>query len=253
MDFGEMFRVMRRRWFISVPALLLTMVATVGMYAAWPTSYSSEVQLSLLSSRSVAQSQGDAGNPYLAFTAGLDSVVDILGRNLSSDQAVAQLHALGVTYPYTAGIAQNAQGPFLAIDVTGHSRAQITRSMPVIVAFAQQRLAQMQNASSAPKNSLIQAVLIAPPSTPMPVLKTKIELVAAVAVIGLVCSFLFCFIVDNSLNRRRILRNESSADAAGDGRSVQTSDPSTGVQAQGGREARSDHSLLEASKATRTR
>ena len=217
MDFGEMFRVMRRRWYVVIPALLLTIVATAGVYVAWPTSYRSEVQLSLLASRSVAQSQGDAGNPYLAFTPGLDSVVDILGRNLSSNDSVAQLRALGVTYPYTAGIATNAQGPFLAIDVTGHNAAEITRSMPVIVSFTQRRLAEMQSASSAPKDTQIQAVLIAPPSTPAPVTKTKIELVAAVAVLGLVFSFLLSFIVDNLINQRR-LRKSGATDQPARGR-----------------------------------
>ena len=217
MNFGEILRVMRRRWYVAVPALLLTIAATAGMYVGWPTKYKSEVQLSLLASRSVAQAQGDAGNPYLAFTPGLDSVVDILARNLSSDQSAAQLQALGVTYPYTAGIAANAQGPFLAIDVTGRNRAEIMRSMSILVAFAQRRLAQMQNASSAPKDTLVQAVLIAPPNTPTPVLKTKIELVAAVAVLGLVCSFLLCFIAENILNRRRLHKSGVTDDLARDG------------------------------------
>jgi hypothetical protein len=217
MNFGEIFHVMRRRWYVAIPALLLTLVATAGMYVGWPTTYKSEVQLSLLASRSVAQAQGDAGNPYLAFTPGLDSVVDILARNLSSDQSAAQLQALGVTYPYTAGIAANAQGPFLAIDVTGKNRAGITQSMPILVAFAQRRLAEMQNASSAPKDTLVQAVLIAPPSAPTPVTKTKIELVAAVAVLGLVCSFLLCFIAENMLNRRRLAKYGSPDDLARNG------------------------------------
>ena len=217
MNFGEIFRAMRRRWYIAIPALLLTIVATAGVYKVWPTKYKSEVQLSLLPSREVAQSQGDDGNPYLAFTPGLDSVVDILGRNLSSSQSAAQLQALGVTYPYTAGIAANAQGPFLAIDITGKSRAKISQFMPIIVAFTQQRLAQMQQASAAPKNTEIVAIQIAPPSTPAPVLKTKIELVAAVAIAGLVCTFLLCFIADNILNQRRLRKYGDAGELARNG------------------------------------
>jgi uncharacterized protein involved in exopolysaccharide biosynthesis len=202
MDFGEMFRLLLRRWFIAVPLLLITLAGTAGIYKAWPTKYQSQVQLTLLSSRSVASAQGNAGNPYLDFTPAMDAVVDLLSRNLSSDQSATQLQALGVTYPYTAGIASNAQGPFLAIIVTGHSPAVIMQQLPIIVKFAQQRLAEIQRASSAPKTSLIQLVLIAPPNSPTKVLKTKIELVAAVFVIGLICSFLFTFVADNILSRR---------------------------------------------------
>jgi capsular polysaccharide biosynthesis protein len=215
MDFGEMFRLLLRRWFIAVPLLLITLVGTAGTYKAWPTKYQGQVQLTLLSSRSVASAQGNAGNPYLDFTPAMDSVVDLIARNLSSDQSASQLQALGVTYPYTAGIASNAQGPFLAITVTGRKPAVIMQQLPIIVKFAQQRLAEIQRASSAPKNSLIQLILIAPPNSPTKVLKTKIEIVAAVFVIGLICSFLFTFIANNILSRRdRPQRRNGHATAA---------------------------------------
>lgn len=202
MDFGEMLRVVLRRWYVSVPVLLLTIVATVGMYRVWPTTYQSQIQLTLLDSRNVASQQGNAGNPYLDFNPSLDAVVDLMGRNLSSDQSASQLKALGMTNPYTAGIAQNAQGPFLAIVVTGHSPAKIIQAMPIIVTFARQRLAEMQKASAAPANSLIQLIPIAPASSPTKVLKTKFEIVAGVAILGLLCAFLLTFISDNVLNQR---------------------------------------------------
>jgi capsular polysaccharide biosynthesis protein len=218
MDLREMFSMLLRRWFVLVPALLLTFAGTSVVYAKWPTEYQSEVQLTLLTSRNDAVKEGDAGNPYLAFTTALDAVVDLMGRNLSSDQSINQLKSLGVTDAYTAGIADNAQGPFLAIDVTGKNRAEIMRSMPIIIAFAQRKLAQMQDASAAPKNSLIQMTLIAPPSTPTPVLKTKIELVAGIAVIGLVCSFLLCFVADSILSQRASPRRQRRTDAPADRR-----------------------------------
>jgi hypothetical protein len=213
MDFGEMFRTLGRRWWVTVPALILTLVATAGVYKVWPTTYQSQMQLTLLDSRSVASQQGSAGNPYLDFTVSLDAVVDLLGRDLSSDQSVNQLKALGVTDTYSAGIAVNAQGPFLAIIVQGHSPAGIERSMPIIVNFAKQQLAALQTASSAPKNSLIQLVPIAPADTPTKVLKTKIELVAGVAVLGLVCTFLLAFIIDNVLTQRTARRKQYGSPA----------------------------------------
>ena len=39
MDFGEMLRVLRRRWIIAVVGGLLTVVATLGAYKAWPNKY----------------------------------------------------------------------------------------------------------------------------------------------------------------------------------------------------------------------
>jgi hypothetical protein len=111
----------------------------------------------------------------------------------------------------------------LAIDITGRSQAKIAEFMPILVKFAQQRLAQMQDASSAPKNTLIEAVLIAPPSTPAPVLKTKIELVAAVAILGLVCTFLLSFIADNVLAQRRLRKYGDSGIPARSGQDLRPS------------------------------
>ena len=48
MDFGEIFRILRRRWRVAVPALLLTVIATVGVYLAWPTTYQSSAEITLL-------------------------------------------------------------------------------------------------------------------------------------------------------------------------------------------------------------
>lgn len=213
MDFGEMFKIIRRRWLISVPAFALSLIVICGAWVALPTKYQSQIQLTLLDSRSVASAQGNAGNPYLDFSPALDAVVDLLARNLSSDQSISQLKALGVTYPFTAGIATNAQGPFLALVVTGRSKVKIEQSIPIIVNFARQRLTAMQQASSAPESTLIQLVPIAPASAPTHVLKTKVEVVAGVGIICLVGSILLTFIVDTTLTRRARRRTYPEAKA----------------------------------------
>ena len=46
-------------------------------------------------------------------------MASILAGNVSSDQAVQQLHAQGVTYAYTAEVPKFAAGPFLQITVIG--------------------------------------------------------------------------------------------------------------------------------------
>jgi len=203
MDFGEMFRAIRQQWIVAAVAVLLTLVVTVGAYLAWPNKYQSVAQITLVGSTSLATQTGNGNNAYLT-VGNLTPMAGILETNLSSDQAVKQLKALGVTEPYTVQVPPFATGPFLAITVTGTNKAEITRSVWTIINFSARRLIQLQTNTSIPipKKSLIQAQVIAQPTAPARVLKTKIEVVAGVAVVGIVLSFLLIFGLENARMRR---------------------------------------------------
>ena len=82
MDFGEMLRILRRRWIIAVVGGLLTVAATLGAYKAWPNKYQLTDEITLIGSKSMANAAGNGGNPYLA-VADLDPVASILAGNVS--------------------------------------------------------------------------------------------------------------------------------------------------------------------------
>ena len=136
-------------------------------------------------------------------------MASILASNLSSQQAVQQLSALGVTDTLTAEVPPFAAGPFVTLSLAGKNPAVIRQSMPVVIRFAQQRLRALQENGSirTPPKGLIGATIIAQPSTPAPVLKRKIELTAGVAALGLMAFFLLSF----SAEARAIRRHEESA------------------------------------------
>jgi uncharacterized protein involved in exopolysaccharide biosynthesis len=66
MDFGEMLRILRRRWIVATVGVLLTLVATAGAYIAWPNKYQSTDEITLVGSKSMANATGNGGNPYLS-------------------------------------------------------------------------------------------------------------------------------------------------------------------------------------------
>ncbi len=165
MDFGEMLRVLRRRWIVATVGVLLTLVATLGAYKAWPNEYQTTAQITLVGSKSMADAVGNGGNPYLS-VADLDPVASILAGNVASDQAVQQLHALGVTDAYTVVVPQFAAGPFLQITVTGKSAAEVTQQLPIVMRFTDQRMTQLQQETAipTPPNAIITTQTIVPPS-----------------------------------------------------------------------------------------
>jgi hypothetical protein len=215
MDFGEMLRVLARRWRVTAPGLILAAILTTAMWVVSPTTYQSVAVLTLISSQSISSSPGGGHNPYVSVSA-LFPLASILATNLSSEQAAQQLKALGVEQAYTAQVPAGAAGPFIALTVTGKDRPAIVRSMPMVIKFAEQELKQLQLEASATmqKKSFVGATVIAEPSAPAPVLKSKIERVASVGIIGLVVLFLLCFSAEGRARRRENDRRRQARDDA---------------------------------------
>lgn len=192
---------------MSVPALLLTVLATVAMYQLWPTKYQSNAELTLIGPQSLASQPGSGNNVYLE-TANLVPVTGILTSYLSSGSALEKLYALGVTDSFTASVPAFAAGPFVEITLTGKDPAIIRQSMPIAMNFVEQQLEFLQETGSVrtPAKGLIRSLVIAQPSAPSPVLKTKTELVAGIAISGLILLLLLSFSAE-----ARAIRHSHSA------------------------------------------
>ena len=171
-------------------------------YTALPTKYESQVQLTMLPPPKISNEAGNYGNPYLAFGTNLSVDVDFLTRNLTSDAAAQQLAKLGMTDAYTAAFANNALGPFMLLTVTGQHRERIAQATQILVSFAEQRWRALQLASYAPPGSIVGLQEIAPPSNPTPAKKTKIEVVAGLAIGGIVLTVMLGVIADTVIRRR---------------------------------------------------
>jgi len=203
MDFGEIFRVLRRWWPISVTLLLVTVVATGATYAKWPKTYESVAEITLLTPKAVADQPGSVNNPYLG-VGGLGPMASILATSLSSGQSAQQLQALGVTDSFSAGVPAFAAGPFISFSLTGHNPQVIQKSMPIIISFAETSLKNLQinRIQPIPNDAFITSVVIAEPSTPRQIKKQRIEVMAGVAIFGLLAVFLVSFGAEAIARRR---------------------------------------------------
>ncbi len=216
MSIRELIRICRRQWIILSLALMISIIAIVGAYVLVPVKYQSQAQMTMLNSEAVTNQMGDLGNPYLSFSQTLSADVDLLTRLLVSDSSARQLAAEGVTDSYTAAFANNALGPFMQLTVTGKNKAHVLSSLDTLVAYAQQSWYSLQRASNAPPKTIIRLDTITPPSSPAPVKKTKIELVAGVAVGSIIISLILVTVVDNRRGKRRYREMANSAHASTD-------------------------------------
>jgi uncharacterized protein involved in exopolysaccharide biosynthesis len=203
MDFGAMFRVLLRRWRVTAPVLFLGVLVVIGLYVKVPISYQSQAEIALIGSPSTEVTPGSGNNPYLDLGI-LDPWASILASNLSSDQSAQELQSLGVTDSFTAQVPASAAGPFVDLSLEDHSQTAISQSWPTVVRFAEEHLLQLQKDSTVkiPARGLIQATVIAAPSTPKPVLKRKLELVAGAAVLSLIAMLVLSFIAEAKAVRR---------------------------------------------------
>jgi capsular polysaccharide biosynthesis protein len=214
-DLGEILRVMRSRWYIVLPMVLLAIGLGAGVYVKVPTTYTTYTMVSLLSSQSDTKSATQGlDNPFLNFNDSLVATADFLGRRLESTDIELQLRQAGVTEKYTVSLPENAQGPFLTITLTGTDKDHMLTSAATLAQFADTTLVKIQEQNAVSSRDQIRLTQVIPPQKPAAALKKKLELVI-VAVGGTIAlTFVLTFIVESVSRRRRSGGEPEASDAS---------------------------------------
>ncbi|WP_200886605.1 YveK family protein [Phaeacidiphilus oryzae] len=194
MDLAEIWRVMRRRWYVLVPGLLLTAVLAVGLQVLLPAKYQSQSTVELLNSQKATAAFD--GNPFLSTQVSLTGMADSLARALGSDGSAAELKSRGLTGGYQAKIADNAQGPLLWLTTSGSDRSRVLSADRLLTDYAAERLREFQTQQSVPPAAMIRMTVIVPPQAPVAQTKTRIEYLVLAALAGLVLSLVATFFVE---------------------------------------------------------
>ncbi|MEU2392331.1 chain length determinant protein [Streptomyces sp. NPDC007369] len=194
MDLAEIWRVMRRRWYVLLPGLLITAALTTGVYLLVPVEYRSQSTVTLLNSKKATVAFD--GNPFLSTQASLTGMADGLARNLNSDDSKAGLRAQGLTGAYEAKIADNAQGPFMWLTVTGTNPAAVLESDRILTAYAEKRLQEFQAQQQVAPEALIRMATIVPPQKPEPQTKSRLQYLVMAGALGFVLSLVATFFVE---------------------------------------------------------
>lgn len=194
MDLAEIGRVMRRRWYVLLPGLLLTAALAAAVHLLVPVEYRSQSTVSLLNSPKATVAFD--GNPFLSTQASLTGMADGLARNLNSDGSAAELKAMGVTGLHEAKIADNAQGPFMWLSVTGTDPAAVLKSDQLLTQYAEKRLKEFQTQQSVAPEAMIRMTTIVPPQKPEPQTKTRLQYLVMAGALGLVLSLVATFFVE---------------------------------------------------------
>lgn len=194
MDLAEIWRVMRRRWYVLLPGLLITAALVAGVHLVVPVTYRSQSTVTLLNSQKATVAYD--GNPFLSTQASLTGMADGLARNLNSDASLADLKELGVTGTPEAKIADNALGPFVWLIVTGSDPDRVLESDRKLTAYAEKRLAEFQAKQNVAPDAMIRMATIVPPQEPVAETKTRLQYLVMAGGLGLVLSMVAAFYVE---------------------------------------------------------
>ena len=194
MDLAEIVRVMRRRWYVLLPGLLLAAGLVFAVTVLVPVTYQSQSTVVLLNSQKATQAYD--GNPFLSTQTSLTGMADSLARNLNSDDSLRDLKARGAKGTFAAKLADNAQGPLMWLTVTGTDKDSVLSSDKILTAYAKERLDQFQKEQSVAPKAMIRMTTIVPPQNPVAQTKTRLEYMVMAGGLGLVLTLAGAFYVE---------------------------------------------------------
>jgi hypothetical protein len=203
---------MRRRWYVLLPGLLLTIGLTVGVAVTVPVTYQSQSTVVLLNSEKATKAYD--GNPFLSTQTSLTGMADSLARNLNSDASLRELKSRGATGTFESKLADNAQGPLMWLTVTGTDKKAVLKSDRILTAYADERLVEFQRQQKVTTNASIRMMTIVAPQNPAAQTKTRLEYMVMVGALGLVLSLVATFYVEARRRPRTPVEPEEPAQPA---------------------------------------
>ncbi|MEV4569171.1 hypothetical protein AB0K12_35825 [Nonomuraea sp. NPDC049419] len=225
MDFWATVTVLFRRWYVTVPAFLLTVAAALGVYAVAPKTFVSTSALVLTlpvtggSLPSDPKFPNPRTNPLVSFDQGLSMTSSILIQALNTPRAAAEAGVPPggeVTLKVTSG-GTNPElmpaTPFIVITCEAPSAEQARSIVVKVTELAARELRARQQQVKAPPATYVSATVVVPPTEPD---EKKGSRMRSAVVTGALAFFvsLFAAFAAESFARHRLARRRTRAASA---------------------------------------
>jgi hypothetical protein len=234
MDFWGTVRVLRRRWYIALPAVLLTGVLALSVYITVPTRYESSGVLVLTSpaaggrySEKTKPEDVVRVNPLLQFDGSLTTTAQILTQILGDPKTAEELAGEGSTAVYTANTGP-VGGPLLFITTEADSAETAEGLVGKVLEKTVAELAAQQKALSAPEQTFITAQVLVKPTTASAKIGGKVRYVGAATVVLLLLTLASTFAADSILLKAKRRKDGKDKDAKDPAPSEKDTTPAPG-------------------------
>ena len=218
MDFWGTVRVLRRRWYIALPAVLLTGILALYVYISVPTRYESSGVLVLTSpaagGRYTANTKPEdvvRVNPLLQFDGSLTTTAQILTQVLGDPKTAEELAGKGSTSVYTANTGP-VGGPLLFITTESDSAESAEGLVGKVLEKTVAELAAQQKALNAPEQTFITAQVLVKPTTASAKIGGKVRYVGAATVVLLLLTLASTFAADSIMLKAKRRKDKEAKD-----------------------------------------
>lgn len=217
---------LRRRWPLTVLAVLGVIGLTFATFSVVKPSYETKASVVLLPPKGGA---AQTLNPYLAL-GNLGAAVDVLAGTMNTQTVRDQLTKGAPSTEFAVTRDPSASAPFLQIDVTSPDAAQAMRVMRELVALTPQKLQAMQDKASVDSPAYITTSVVSEDPKPQVVQKTRVRLTAATGLASMIIFLTLVLTLDDWLVRRN---KAQGGDSSGTGaKGGESSHNGTGARKQ---------------------
>ena len=211
MDITRVIATLKRRWYLALVLVLVTIVGTaLGVQRVGPTYHAGATILLLPPTGDDQGASGKApGNPYLELQ-GLSPARDILVREMTSKTREVELADVYPTASYGMFADQSVAGPIIQIDVTAPEADATMGALDFMLSKTPQALERLQtDLRTAPSEQITSQTLTQDPGVTV-VRKAQVRLGIVVAVVLLAGGVLLIGLIDGLLLSRAQSGAESS-------------------------------------------
>ena len=196
----ELARVLWRRWYVTILALLVIPLGVVWVLTYVPTQYQASGQLMFLLPPK-ATGETTPSNPYLNLPPGLTTMASLTATEAMGKQVAAEMVGTRTTAEYSVALVAGA-GPLLTITTKDVDPAEAVALRDRVMAWLQTRLIEMQEAAGAPANQMMRGDPTNLDSAAEPLPGNRMRALAGVVAAGIVLLLLIAVNLDRVLRRR---------------------------------------------------
>lgn len=191
MSYLEALLIIRRRWRLSVPAILLALGTGSMIFLVVPPDYRDTTQVLFIGSPN-QPGEKSLINPYLQLSSTMISTADVVRVKVSTAQIAQKLAADGSPSTYEVVLDQSTPAPVLIVTTRDADPTRAQQTNRAVVSEIQRLLIEVQAAAGAPKSTWMSSSVISRLPEPRRELAQSLRLaigaglgVLAIAVLGL--------------------------------------------------------------------
>ncbi len=248
MEFWTSVRVLRRRWYVLVPCLVVFAMAAGLVVKKVKPSYQASGSIVFLPTQAGTATDPNV-NPYQALDSSTAIFANVIAQDLVTNTFKDSLVAAGASPTYTVTPPVGST-PVLALSTTAATPEAALHSYHLLIRALDKELIVRQTGVATP-GSFIKESQIAQPQHATEIIGAKIKALIVVVAIGLIVSLGLTFLADSMLLARA--RNKQSEEEAEPSRAAEkgeddaldlTDDPEDGSgDSPGGDDG--EHALLD--------